>query len=333
MPDMSAVSLILFVGSFFPLRIQFSKRVELKRLEHERQRLIQRKLFEDQMRALEQKQAQELLSIPYEPNANGGVQHLAVSAPTTPPRINAPLPENYVNSVRPIRYQQVDADSLSKAVGTVADKRKSVTYAPSVNLSPDLATTSATNGHSFARPAAAGAKSMPASRRTSASSHDEDLAVHIQGLSLAGDRSARASPIPGPTSASIVLRGNGRYGVDEGARYASTYNAGMMLDEQLDQEMHSMFIFLSLGVYCIYFFFLLDAMRNLPTSDNDKFHNSYPTKVSLSLYLVNAANSILDFNCLGCFRLSTCIPDLASNSFYQNSGVARKVIRVASVHR
>lgn len=83
---------------------------------------------------------------------------------------------------------------------------------------------------------------MPASRRTSASSHDEDLAIHIQGLSLAGDRSTRASPIPGP-----VLRGNGRYGVDEGARYASTYNAGMMLDEQLDQEMHSMFFFLFLS--------------------------------------------------------------------------------------
>jgi len=193
------------------------------------------------MRALEQKQAQELLSIPYEPNGNAGVQHLAVSAPTTPPRINAPLPENYVNSVRPIRYQQVDADSLSKAVGTAADKRKSVTYAPSVNLSPDLTTPPATNGHSFARPA--GAKSMPASRRTSASSHDEDLAVHIQGLSMAGDRSTRASPIPVPVSASIVLRGNGRYEVDEGARYASTYNAGMMLDEQLDQEMHSMFFF------------------------------------------------------------------------------------------
>jgi hypothetical protein len=69
------------------------QRVELKRLEHERQRLLQRKLFEDQMRALEQKQAQELLSIPYEPNGNGGVQHLAVSAPTTPPRVNTQLGE------------------------------------------------------------------------------------------------------------------------------------------------------------------------------------------------------------------------------------------------
>lgn len=62
-------------------------------MEHQRQRLIQQKLFEDQMRALEQKQAQELLSIPYEPNGAGGVQHLAVSAPTTPPRLNAQLGE------------------------------------------------------------------------------------------------------------------------------------------------------------------------------------------------------------------------------------------------
>ena len=226
-------------------------RVELNRLEHERQRLIQRKLFEDQMRVLEQKQAEELLSIPFEPNGNGGVQLLAVSAPTTPPRINAPLPENYVNSVRPVRYQQVDPDSLSKAVVTVADKRKSVTYAPSVNLSPDLAAPLSTNGHSFTRPA--GAKSMPASRRTSASSHDEDLAVHIQGLSLTGDRSTRASPVPAPLSASVApTRGNGRYGADEGARYASTYNAGMMLDEQLDQEMHSTLIILFFLRYIIF---------------------------------------------------------------------------------
>ncbi|KAF8912896.1 ARM repeat-containing protein [Gymnopilus junonius] len=215
------------LGSNMP---DMSARVELKRLEHERQRLMQRKHFEDQMRVLEQIQAQELLNIPYEPNGNGSIQHLAVSAPTTPPRLNAQL-----------------------AVGNVADKRKSVTYAPSVNLSPDLATGPTANGHSF------GAKSMPASRRTSASSHDEELAVHIQGLSLAGERSTRASPIPAPVSASILLRNNGRY-EDEGARYASTYNAGMMLDEQLDKEMHN-------------------AMRNLPTSDDDKYGNTYPSKV------------------------------------------------------
>lgn len=191
------------------------------------------------MRVLEQQQAQELLSIPYDPNApngNGGVQHLAVSAPTTPPRINAVLNGDAHLGFRSGRGQHsVDPESLSRAVGTAADKRKSVTYAPSVNISPDLPSHS-TNGQGFSR--AAGAKSMPASRRTSASSHDEELAGHLQGLSLAGERSNRASPAP-TVSASILLRGSSRYGDDEGARYASTYNAGMMLDEQLDQEMHS----------------------------------------------------------------------------------------------
>jgi len=187
------------------------------------------------MRALEQKQAQELLTIPVDIHGSNGIQHIAVSAPTTPPRVNAVLGGGYLHSQH--GRQQVDIDTLSRAVGSVADKRKSVTYAPSVNLSPDLGNGHSANGHSFSRPAVA--KSMPASRRTSASEHDEELSAHLQGLSLAGEHSARNSPIPGPISASILLRGNPRYGDDEGARYASTYNAGMMLDEQLDLEMHS----------------------------------------------------------------------------------------------
>ena len=176
------------------------------------------------MRALRERQAQELLNLPYE--AGTGLQHLAVSAPTTPPRLNTQLTEdNILNSrqVRPFR----DGEHLTKA-----DKRKSVTYAPTVNLSPDLAVNP--TGINFTR--AAGAKSMPASRRTSASEHDEDLAVHIQGLSLAGGHSMAASPASGPTPAPVLYRGNGRY-TDE--QYASIYNAGMMLDEQLDKEMHS----------------------------------------------------------------------------------------------
>jgi hypothetical protein len=188
------------------------------------------------MRALEEQQAQELLTIPFEAGGNAGVQHLAVSAPTTPPRVTTNLAGEVYGIGRNGRIS-VDAESLSKAVGTVADKRKSVTYAPVINLSPDLATAPMGNGHSFSR--SAGAKSMPASRRTSASSHDEELASHLQGLSLVGERSTRASPIPAPVSASTLLRSNSRYNDDEGARYASTYNAGMMLDEQLDQEMHS----------------------------------------------------------------------------------------------
>ncbi|KAF9487698.1 ARM repeat-containing protein [Pleurotus eryngii] len=229
-------------------------RVELKRLEHERQRLLQRKFFEDQMRALEVQQAQELLSIPYDPSVNGN--NFAVSAPTTPPRINTVLNGDANHGYRLGRQLPLDAESLSQAVrSAVADKRKSVTYAPSVNLSPDLATT--TNGFTQ-NP---GAKSMPASRRTSASSLDEELASQLQGLSFGGDRSNRASPVPGSISTSILAKGSSRFMDDEGARYASTYNAGTMLNEQLDQEMHN-------------------AMRHLPTSDEDKFGNSYPQKTS-----------------------------------------------------
>lgn len=190
------------------------------------------------MKALEQQQAQELLTIPlpFDPNSLNGnsLQHMAASAPTTPPRVNAALNDEH-HSVRFSAYQPpMDADILSKAVGSAADKRKSVTYATSVNHSPELGPGASTNG--FSRPA--GAKSMPASRRTSASEHDEDLAGHLQGLSLAGERSTRGSPAPGISPQSILTKAS-RYGNDESLRYGNGFNAGMMLDEQLDQEMHS----------------------------------------------------------------------------------------------
>ncbi|KAJ4485495.1 ARM repeat-containing protein [Lentinula aciculospora] len=253
------------LGSNMP---DMSARVELKRLEHERQRALQRKMFEDQMRALEQQQAQELLSIPVEPGTpNGvGIQHLAVSAPTTPPRVNAALQgEVHLGAKYGTGAHIMDVESLSKAVGA-ADKRKSVTYAPSVNISPDLSTANVTTNYSRS----AGAKSMPASRRTSASSHDDELASHLQGLSFEGQRSRKASPVPAPVSASILTRGS-RYVGDEGARYASTYNPGMMLDEQLDQEMHN-------------------AMRHLPTSDEDKYLTSFANKVSTSSAALDLAH-------------------------------------------
>lgn len=246
-----------------------SARVELKRLEHERQRALQRKMFEDQMRALEQQQAQELLSIPFDPSAPNnatGVQHLAVSAPTTPPRLNIGLQgEHYLAARHSQNHQFVDVDTLSKAVGA-ADKRKSVTYAPSVNLSPELASGHSVNNPAFSRSTA---KSMPASRRTSASSNDEELAGHLQALALGeGHRSRGASPAPISISTSVLNR---RHPDDEGARYASTYNAGMMLDEQLDQEMHN-------------------AMRHLPTSDEDKYSNSYSNKLSTSSAALDLAH-------------------------------------------
>ncbi|KAI0825240.1 ARM repeat-containing protein [Trametes gibbosa] len=218
----------------------------LKRMEHERQRAIQRRMFEDQMRALEQQQARELLTIPIE-------QHLAVSAPTTPPRVNAVLSDDHSPTYHSALSKSiVDADMLSKAVGN-ADKRKSVTYAPSVNHSPEMPS----GNQSFARPG--GAKSMPASRRTSASEHDEDLASHLQGLSLAGERADRVSTPSGGIPQSILRSNSGRFASNDGQGYGSVYNAGMMLDEQLDQEMHN-------------------AMRHLPTSDEDKYSNGYANR-------------------------------------------------------
>ncbi|KAH9005921.1 ARM repeat-containing protein [Lactarius hatsudake] len=163
-------------------------RVELKRLEHERQRALHRKMFEEQMRALEQQQAQELLSIP---DGNGnGLQHMAASAPTTPPRVNALLsggPDVSPTLRTGFARMGLDTDVLSRAVGSVSDKRKSVTYAP-ITRSPEIPPNNPHGnnglGQGYGR---AGAKSLPASRRTSASSHDEELAGHLQGLSMAGD--------------------------------------------------------------------------------------------------------------------------------------------------
>ena len=198
------------------------------------------------MRVLEQQQAQELLSIPYDANAPNGVglQHLAVSAPTTPPRINAVLNGELMTGLRSARSQQsVDPESLLKAVGSaVSGSRKSVAYAPSVDHSPEPPRHASTNGQQgFAR--TAGAKSMPASRRTSASGDDDDLAGHLHGLSLVGERSNRVSPAPAPLTASVLTRNPSRYSEEDAVHYGNAFNAGIMLDEQLDQEMHSMFFF------------------------------------------------------------------------------------------
>jgi hypothetical protein len=234
MPEISAVSIPCFRfvrRNFIPCQ-----RVELKRLEHERQRALHRKMFEEQMRALEQQQAQELLNIPADGNGNG-LQHMAASAPTTPPRINALLPggpEASPTLRSSFARMGLDTDVLSRAVGSVSDKRKSVTYAP-VTRSPEIppSNTHTNNGlgQGYGR---AGAKSLPASRRTSASSHDEELAGHLQGLSIAGE----AFPSAG-NQEQVSPQKNGATHDEEGLQYGSTYNVGMMLDEQLDEEMNS----------------------------------------------------------------------------------------------
>lgn len=181
-------------------------------------------MFEDQMRALEAQQAKELLGIP--PDLNGS-QPVAASAPTTPPRLSATLNGEVMSGLRHSIIVPRSSD-YEGGITHGSDVRKSVTYAPSVNLSPDLA-----HGPSFAR--AAGAKSMPASRRTSASEYDEELAAQVQNLGLG--RHEGTSPQNGGVSA--LLLKNNKFGLPEGNKYGSGYTAGMMLDQQLDQEMHS----------------------------------------------------------------------------------------------
>ncbi|VDB93348.1 unnamed protein product [Peniophora sp. CBMAI 1063] len=220
-------------------------RVELKRMEHERQRALHRKLFEDQMRALEQQQQQELLQLPAD-RAND-MQGFAVSAPTTPPRVSAQLAGEDVSPGLRASFAQhgLDVDHMAHVVGTNgSDKRKSVTYAP-VTRSPDIPTS--VSGGLQGNHGRTMAKSMPASRRQSASEDDVELANHLHNLSLIGQE--RNSPLP--TSQSSYFQRNGRLDGDA-ASFGAIYNAGMMLDEQLDEEMHN-------------------AMRHLPTSDDDKY--------------------------------------------------------------
>jgi hypothetical protein len=192
-------------------------------------------MFEEQMRVLEQQQAQELLSIPVDSNG-AALQHMAASAPTTPPRVNSLLPggPEISPTVRTnFPRMGLDTDVLSKAVGSVADKRKSVTYAP-VTRSPEIPPNNPHGNNGFSQGyGRAGAKSMPASRRTSASSHDDELAGHLQGLSMARETS---SPALGQDQVSLQKNGGGHE--DDGLRFG-TFNAGMMLDEQLDEEMNS----------------------------------------------------------------------------------------------
>ena len=237
-------------------------------------------MFEEQMRALEQQQAQELLNIPVDSNGNA-IQHMAASAPTTPPRVNVLLPggPDASPSLRTgFARMGLDTDVLSRAVGSVSDKRKSVTYAP-ITRSPEIPPNNPHGnnglGQGYGR---AGAKSLPASRRTSASSHDEELAGHLQGLSIVGESFPSVA-----NQEKVPLQRNGAEHDDEGLRYASNYNAGMMLDEQLDEEMNSEYDF---KYRLPHLTSLLDAILKLPTSDDDKFQASHFQKVCTTIFLV-----------------------------------------------
>ncbi|GJJ13948.1 hypothetical protein Clacol_008205 [Clathrus columnatus] len=266
MPDMSA-------------RVEL-KRME-KRMEHERQRMMHRQLFEEQMRALEQQQAAELLTIPVDSAdlsaAPGGGLHVALSAPTTPPR--APSVVNGLNTsptaaldVYNSHDRQMRVAGQLSSVLSKSDKRKSVTYATVLPVlhSPDsgLSINSMTTLGPIGR--TPGAKSMPASRRTSASADSletDDLAGTLQSLALLDTNSQPYSQLSLAVKDSRYVEETGVIGgnrVYSGLHNAPNFNAGRMLDQQLDQEMHN-------------------AMRNLPTSDDDKYPKLSASSAALDL--------------------------------------------------
>ena len=175
--------------------------------------------------ALEQKQAAELLTIP----VDGALQHVAVSAPTTPPRIAPHLvAENLLVPALPSE----DGAGLSRT-----DKRKSVTYSSVISQSPENGSDQLAHG-SIARPA--GAKSMPGSRRpSSGSQNSEELKVLVDGLSI-HDRAPGSARLPHGS----IKSNNTRIVLEHDRVFAepvlaSHMNVGHMLDQQLDREMQS----------------------------------------------------------------------------------------------
>jgi hypothetical protein len=200
-------------------------------MEQERQRFQPRnkQLVEDH----------DLLTIQVDP----APQHLALSAPTTPPRVSAALNGDTTHLTTPTFG--FDHVALSQAVGK-ANKRKSVTYAPSVAQSSSSSSSpfsSSLHPHSFARPA--GAKSMPASRRTSASSQelDELSGLTLQALSI---HERRASPHSGSNSSITMNHLSDEPAAFSETSFESPYNAGLMLDDELDKEIQSMLFLLLL---------------------------------------------------------------------------------------
>ena len=191
-------------------------------MEQERQRILQRKVFEEQMRTLAHQQAQELLNIPLDGNPISCTSHVAVSAPTTPPRINAHFHDEYM----PISEASViDANLFYHPVVNVQKSVSHLSHASKTNVLPGVSTVygETSDGSSFSR--TAGAKSMPASRRTSASSHGEEFNSKIHD-----------SPIYSYTNTSHTAAITTRTALKYGDSSAGVER--IMLDEQQNRDMH-----------------------------------------------------------------------------------------------
>ncbi|CAG8548932.1 7078_t:CDS:2, partial [Acaulospora colombiana] len=193
----------------------------------------------EQMRLLEQQHAQEesdLLNIP----ATGDMRHIAVSAPTTPPRV-AGILANDLNDSNPLfdppmshlgpAYRALNngVTFVSNAQPIGSEKRNSANYGQISENVDRVPPVHASQGY-------AGAKSMPASRRGSSDSRDADdiLVQGIQGLTV-HDGIGHHKPQLRQS------RTNPRFGDIE---YPGGYNAGLMLDDELDKDINSAIKFL-----------------------------------------------------------------------------------------
>jgi hypothetical protein len=211
--------------------------IQQKRIEHERLRQIHRHKFEEQMRLLEQQHAKEeseLLALPSD------MRHIAVSAPTTPPRI--PMQGDYLEGVHPMLEPHASHLSPLYRGGT----NNGVTFATGVQqanakrMSGNYGSSGESNDQASNLHSAVGyvgAKSMPASRRGSSDSRDGDdiLVQSMQGLAV--------NEANGPHSKPPLRQARTADRFGEGG-YHGAYNAGLMLDDELDKDINRGYRFL-----------------------------------------------------------------------------------------
>ena len=184
------------------------------------------------MRLLEQQQAieeRELLLVPPGEALVTGLQHMALSAPTTPPRAPSVGPLD-VNSFSGI-FDVAAVNSHPRLSN--ADKRKSVTYA-----SPEVMDGVSPGNYGLRT---AGAKSMPGSRRGSSGSKDGEDLLTLQALRL-HDQAIRKVSSPKPILRQTRTSIYGESALSSGDGHGlGHYNAAFVLDDELDKEMHSAF--------------------------------------------------------------------------------------------
>ncbi|KAG8717108.1 hypothetical protein FRC08_008186 [Ceratobasidium sp. 394] len=198
----------------------------------------------------------------------GALQHHpAMSAPTTPPRTNSvlqPLSGTHATHDHDIASalshglapgSRLSNGSLFSGVsfGTpqsvfhspanTTEKRKSVNYADYAEYTTYSPDASATHAHTVAMPSvsqfgshthAAGAKSMPGSRRGSGN-HGDLPGINLQGLSIRDGGSAVSAAQAG--QGGILKNGSGGMFGPATAQPTKGFNPGFLLDEELDKEL------------------------------------------------------------------------------------------------